>query len=358
MSSKDASGGYSGGDLPLSPGDGKATVTVALPGGVMYDVEVLLDGCVQALREGVEKQHEIPAACILKCFQDGSLLLDEDPIKQIDTSQPVFGVVARETRLEVLLQACGKFSGYVDVMMKAVKGAEDPKTRITIPPLPDIITVLTDMGGQVPDLEHLAKGKIEGSLEFSGSNGDLILPSIDAAPLLAAAGADKFAAVTMCIEVNSDAYNRGLGVVLEASPLMDSSVDESGLPSYIYNGYGVSDDKKQNAIKFHPGMAGGQLRVEGPGGWGNDNIGFTPANWSNSGNKYHTLELTVRADGANEICIKGTDEGQVWRRNWKRPLTAGRYFPAVYAWLDLGSKHLPLQIGKISMTVHMASPSA
>eukprot|EP00930_Biecheleria_cincta_P082996 TRINITY_DN72638_c0_g1_i1.p1 TRINITY_DN72638_c0_g1~~TRINITY_DN72638_c0_g1_i1.p1 ORF type:complete len:372 (-),score=83.32 TRINITY_DN72638_c0_g1_i1:86-1180(-) len=359
MSSKDASqkaevaAGYSAGNLPSSPEQGSATVAVTFPGGVVYDVEVLLSGSVLALREGVAKQHEIPAACILKLFQDGNLLLDEDPIAQVDTTSPVFGVVARETKLEVLLQACGKWGGYQDHIEKAVKDAADPKTQVTIPPLPDIITVLTEMGGQAPDLKNLAMGKETGTLEFSGSDGDLILPSIDAAPLLAAAGVDKFAGVTMCIELNSDAFNQGLGVVLEASPLMDSTVDDSGLPSYIYNGYGVSDDKKQNAIKFHPGMRGGQLRVEGAGGWHNSEIGFTPENWSGSGKKYHTLELTVRADGKNEMCIKGTRDGQEWRRPWTRQLTSGRHFPAIYAWLDLGSREKPLHIRNISMTVHL-----
>jgi len=361
MSSEDASqkaevsAGYSGGDLPSSLGGGTATVSVALAGGIVYDVEVLLSGFVLALREGVEKQHEIPAACILKLFQDGNILLDEDTIKQIDTTQPVFAVVARETNLEVLLQACGKYWGYKDAIEKAAKEAANPKIQVAIPPLPDIITVLTEMGGQAPDLKNLAMGKEKGSLAFSGEDGDLILPSIDAAPLLAAAGIDKFAAVTMCIELNSDAYNRGLGVVLEASPLMDSTVDDSGLPSYIYNGYGISKDKKQNAIKFHPGMSRGELRIEGAGGWGNSDIGFTPTNWSESGNKYHTLELTMRADGNNEMCIKGTKKGQEWRKPWTRQLTAGRYFPAIYAWLDLGFIDSPLQIRNISMTVHMES---
>lgn len=154
--------------------------------------------------------------------------------------------------------------------------------------------------------------------------------------------------------MNSDAYNQGLGVVLEASPLLDSTVDEAGLPSYIYNGYGVGQaGKKQNAIKFHPGMSGGQLRVEGVAGWHNSDIGFKPATWSRSGNKYHTLELTLGADGKNEMCIKGTNEGEVWRKPWKRQLTSGRHIPAIYAWLDLGSKTQPLQIGSIRMNVRM-----
>jgi len=56
----------------------------------------------------------------------------------------------------------------------------------------------------------------------------------------------------------------------------------------------------QNNIVFHPGLAGGALRVEGPGGFGNQNMGFTPAN-----NVMHHLEVT--GDGAGAYTLKLTD---------------------------------------------------
>lgn len=326
---------------------------VMLPGGQEYRVSLSSAENVSALREGVEKQHEIPPACFLKLFQDGQILLDKDPLSGVDATQPIFGAVSRDTSVQALLQAAGKYYGYTDILKGFTKDESDPKT-FSSACMPNILQVLEDMGGQAPEMPNLRKGAKESSLEFTGANGDLILPSIDAAPLLAAIGADAFHSVTLIVEINSDAYNRGLGVVLEASPLLDSTIDESGLPSYCYNGYGVGDEgKKQNAIKFHPGMNEGQLRIEGVAGWGNSSIGFTPETWSASGNKYHTLELTVGADGKNEMCIKGTKEGEVWKRGWDRQLTAGRHIPAIYAWLDLGSSENPLQIGSIRMKVKL-----
>ena len=75
--------------------------------------------------------------------------------------------------------------------------------------------------------------------------------------------------------------------------MSDSTIDDKGLPSYVYNGYGLSEGKKQNAVKFHPGMGGGAVRVEGLGGFGNQDMRFTPANWSGSGHQFHTLHLTM-----------------------------------------------------------------
>lgn len=335
-----------------APGE-TVTYAVTLPGGTIYSVSLPNDLMVLQLREGIEKLHELPPACLLKLFQNGQLLLDTDPLAGVDATQQVFGAVSRDTSLQTLLQAAGKYSGYTDILRGMVQDKTDAN-MFSSPCMPTILQVLEDMGGQAPEMENLRKGAKDGTLEFTGREGDLILPSIDASPILAAAGVDAFASVTLIIEVNSDAVNRGLGVVLEASPLLDSTVDEAGLPSYIYNGYGVGQEgKKQNAIKFHPGMPGGQLRIEGVAGWGNSNIGFNPANWSESGNKYHTLELTLGADGKNEMCIKGTNEGEVWRKPWNRQLTSGRHIPAIYAWLDLGSKTQPLQIGSIRMNVRM-----
>merc|ERR1712187_579108 len=72
--------------------------------------------------------------------------------------------------------------------------------------------------------------------------------------------------VTLCVGVNSDAYNRGLGVVVNANPSLDVTMNENGLPSYAYNGYGLQRGVRGNAIKFHPGMGGGEFRIEGKGG--------------------------------------------------------------------------------------------
>jgi hypothetical protein len=56
----------------------------------------------------------------------------------------------------------------------------------------------------------------------------------------------------------------------------------------------------ENNIVFHPGYGGGALRVEGPGGFGNTNVGFTPAN-----GVLHNLEVTC--DGAGGFDVTLTD---------------------------------------------------
>lgn len=342
-------------NVDSSPADAKpmevesveARFAVMFAGGTTLEVSVPKSDTVKALRGSVEQKHDVPPACIMKLFQGQQILLDSMPIGELSMVDPVFAVVARETNLEVLLQAAGTYNGYKELLRGASPDPDDINIKV-VGPMPSILAVLEDMSGQAPNVPNLCAGSKDGSLEFSGADGALLLPSLDATPWLAAAGVDLFKSVTIVVEVNSDSYNRGLGVVLEASPLMDVTIDESGFPSYVYNGLGISSGKQQNAVKFHPGMGGGQARVEGVGGFGNSSMGFTPLNWSESGKKYHTFELNLGADGTNEVCIKGTSEGQVWRRPWKRTLTSGKHIPAVYAWLDLGGEvRKPLQLGQI-----------
>jgi hypothetical protein len=217
--------------------------TVTLMGGTTIDIVVQSNELVSDLRAGVEKTFTVPPNCYLKLLQSGQVLLDDFAVVNLDTEQPLFGVISRETSLEVLLQAASAYAGYHDMIREAYTNTTD-KSSVCFGPMPTILQVLEDMGGQIPDLKNLRKGQDERTLAFSGSKGDLLLPSIDALSLLQASGAEKFKSVTVIVEINSDAYNNGLGVVLEAASLMDSSVDEHGLPNYIYNGYCVSRDKK------------------------------------------------------------------------------------------------------------------
>ena len=66
--------------------------------------------------------------------------------------------------------------------------------------------------------------------------------------------------------------------------------------------YNVGLTIGNNDIVFHPGFGGGALRVEGPGGFGNTNMGFTPA-----ANTLHTLAVT--SDGFGTFDIKFADGG-------------------------------------------------
>jgi len=326
--------------------------SVTTPGGVMLEADVLEGDTVFQLRKALEEQREVPPAAYLKLIQAAQVLLDNVPVARLDPTQPMFAVIARETSLEILLQAAGTYQGYASLLRDAAPPQAELKS-VTLGPFPTILQVLEEMSGEAPKMEHL-RPAADDRLEFSGEDGDLLMPSLDLAPLLASLHVEQLQRVTISVGVNSDSFNRGLGVILQASSLFDDAVDESGLPSYVYNGYGLSKDQRGNVVKFHPGMGGGQLRVEGLGGWGNQSMGFTPASWSESGNKLHTLELTVGRDGTNEVIFKGTEEGQVWSKTWTRNLFDGRHLPSLYAWLDMGGEPgKPLVIGRVTLTAHV-----
>ena len=210
------------------------------------------------------------------------------------------------------------------------------------------------MSGQPPEIPHFkASADADVAFEFCGPQGALLLPSLDVAPILQANGFKGLSSIprtTISVGINSNSYNRGLGIVLEASPLMDE-VEKKGW--YTYSGIGEDRRARSAAVKFHPGMRGGHLRVEGFGGFDNTDIGFTPKDFDASGKKLHMLELTVGADGVNEVCIRGTEEGQSWSRKWTGQLFNGRNLPAVHAWIDMGGfEGQPLHVGPISLCFH------
>merc|ERR1711948_31800 len=104
----------------------------------------------------------------------------------------------------------------------------------------------------------------------------------------------------MVVGVNSDSYNRGLGVVIEASPQIDEAHEHGD--SYVYNGLGVH--RNRNVIKFHPDMSGCPVRVEGPGGFANAEAGFTVPGWTNSRHQLNSLEITAGVNGTNTITLR------------------------------------------------------
>ncbi len=83
--------------------------------------------------------------------------------------------------------------------------------------------------------------------------------------------------------------------------------------------YNVGLQVGQNNIVFHPGLGGGALRVEGPGGFGNTNVGFTPAN-----GLLHNLRVT--GDGAgnfNLTLTDGANPGNVFNASFSNPGSVG-----------------------------------
>lgn len=331
---------------------------VCFPGGQQFEVSVGDSETVLQLREAVERQKgELPPATFLKLLQGGRVLLDDLSVAEVKQEEIIVAVVTRETRLEMLLHASGHCSLYADVLSSASRdGTGDGSSTTTLGPLPTILKVLEEMSGEAKSMEHLKPGAQEGWLEFYGDSGDLLLPSLAASPLLAALGSEEpLSAITLSIGVNSDAFNQGLGVVIEASTLIDVPADFSTASAYTYNGYGLQNEgRRRNAVKFHPGMSGGQLRVEGAGGFGNQDVGFAPKAFSESGS-LHTIVLKLCTNGVNMIQLHGSDPGQQWQMKWKNMMFDGLHIPALYAWLDLGSRHEPVHFGHITLLAHFGS---
>mmetsp|Transcript_41456 Transcript_41456/g.109324 ORF Transcript_41456/g.109324 Transcript_41456/m.109324 type:complete len:384 (-) Transcript_41456:216-1367(-) len=329
---------------------------VCTPGGEQFEIQLAAGDTVRQLREAVENQKGglEPATC-LKLLQGGRVLLDDLGISELSEEALVMAVVTRETRLDILLHASSHCSLYKDLLGTASR-EEGSRSTAVMGPFPTILKVLEELRGEAVDMEHLKPGAMEGSLEFSGRNGDLLLPSLDAEPLRAAVGSSEpLEAITLSVAVNSDAYNQGLGIVIEASPLVCLPADFPELKVYTYNGYGLQNEgRRRNALKFHPGMMGGQLRMEGAGGFHNSSVGFTPKSWSESGKKPHTLEVTLRTNGNNTVRLLGSEPGQEWERPWQNMLFDGLHVPAIYAWLDLGSRSRPLHVGPIMIQGHFA----
>jgi hypothetical protein len=183
----------------------------------------------------------------------------------------------------------------------------------------------------------------------------MILPSLDVAELIDKLKLDELKQITIIVGVNSDVYNRGLGVTLKADPSTAAAEDPEEW--YEYGGSGADLEGGSNSIKFHPNMDGGQLRVEGSGGFHNTDIGFTPPGWSGSGNKLAILEITISADGNNEISFK--IDGQTWTGTWNNMLISNSRIPAVFAHVDLGgTEDEPLIVGQVLLRLETSASAA
>ncbi len=83
--------------------------------------------------------------------------------------------------------------------------------------------------------------------------------------------------------------------------------------------YNVGLTIGENNIVFHPGLGGGAFRVEGPGGFGNTNVGFTPAN-----DVLHLLEIAANGQGLFEITlVDGADPTNTFTTSFFNPGSVG-----------------------------------
>jgi len=337
-------------------GTDEKIVRVCMKNGKEISVKVVADDYCNVIREKAEEHVDVPADMILKLMQKGQVLLDLLLVDKLDAGEPVYAMVARNTGVDLYIQAAGTFECYQDVLRASTASTDDPNL-LNIGPMPSILRVLEDTMEQAVDVPGLSAGKREGYLEYAESEGALLVPSLDSAALLTMHQATSFSQLVITVGVNSDSYNRGLGIGVEPSAVIDQTISSEGLPWYTYNG-GTQDDRKHfQLIKFHPDMNSGALRIEGFGGFSNTDIGFTPKGWSNSGKKLHTLIITLGADGLNMLRFVGTEHKQEWRQEWKHQLFDGRHLPSVHAWIDLGGEeNKPLHVGPITMKATIASP--
>jgi len=238
--------------------------------------------------------------------------------------------------------------------------ATDGNSEAWVGPLPNIFEYYEKMGlqGMIRGLRREGlnlytpppfAGLRRPLLMYNGTEGAMILPSVDAKPLLLSLEKDSLSSVTLKVGINSDSFNRGLGVIVEGSPQIDER-QEHGLHEYEYNSFGLSENPlRRNVIKFHPNMEGTQLRNEGPGGWGNTDCGFTAPGWSKSGGQLNVLEVMLRVDGNNAVVLRSASgSSNNFRQTWKHKLFDGTDIPTLYAFMDLGGEpDKPLYAGPV-----------
>lgn len=330
-------------------------VCVTMMNGKKVSVQVDESSTVRHVQQAAEAQLELEPHTSLKLVCSGNVLLASMPVASLETHS-LFGTVTREQDVHILKQAASSYAGYVDLMENATVETLEGARIASTAELPTILDVLEQLAGEHKELPELAQLE-DDRLRFWGENGELLMPPLRASPLRRALGVERLDEVTITVTCNSDCYNQGLGVGVEASPLLNTTVDEKGIPSYMYNGFGLTSSlgdepgedgraqasTRRNVVKFHPGMHGGALRVEGVGGWGNSSVGVRPASLREAEGALHTLRITVRTSGVNTVEFKGVRNGTgdpqvpAWTRDWNRELFDGDHIPSLFAFLDLGS---------------------
>lgn len=198
--------------------------------------------------------------------------------------------------------------------------------------------------------------------------------------------------VTVSVEINSDASNNGLGVKF-ALRNMGFSVEQETLlkehnkavgGGFIYSsGLYDKDDKQADdgvrnfTMKFHPGMGGAMMRAEGhatgrgsPYACGNQNMGYDPLNWSQSGNQFQVISVTLpttaadkEADNVFSLKPESSKVQVVHEERIKEKRFAGRYVvfdkktqdtivPSLYAHQDM--RAAPVYYKNISIQLNFA----
>lgn len=340
------------------------TVTVQMANGEEVVVEVTASTTVDEVRQLVLEQVK-PAStvtddCFVRLLSGNQLLQGGTLVSDVDLQSPVFGIVVESLDLQALQALAADSPLYAEAFACAALKVEGDQVVATMRDLPSILEVYQDVGGQLPTLEAACHDAATGHFAYWGNTGEMLLPSLSAGPLHEAMG--TISKVVIEIGVNSDNFNNGLGVVVEAAEDMTRVPDEPARQPrsfYVYCSSlsGLSETRARNAVKFHPGMHGGELRVEGRGGFPNQNVGFRPAAWQ-EGNRLHTLKLELGADGTNAVTlVDATNESRMWTKRWRHQLFDGVNIPALYTWLDCArNQHSPVYYGRVSIVAYADAP--
>eukprot|EP00929_Paragymnodinium_shiwhaense_P004457 TRINITY_DN10543_c0_g2_i2.p1 TRINITY_DN10543_c0_g2~~TRINITY_DN10543_c0_g2_i2.p1 ORF type:complete len:221 (-),score=66.04 TRINITY_DN10543_c0_g2_i2:7-669(-) len=189
---------------------------------------------VGALSAAAGKELGIAEHCFVKLLCEHKVLLRSQSLSDLGNATDLIGMVSSESDVKILKQAAGNFDAYHELIAAATQEEATDESGDTYPTVatkefPNILEVLREMGGDEAKLEFM-KEEEDGLLRYWGAEGEMLLPTLDTSELRKKLGVQKLTELTFSIGVNSDMFNRGLGVGREAAPQIKSTVDDKGHP--------------------------------------------------------------------------------------------------------------------------------
>jgi len=191
-----------------------------------------------------------------------------------------------------------------------------------IGPLPNILDYYREAGlaGRLHKASrHAALDNASGAVAFAGATQDMVMPSLDASPMLQVLGQKILPNVTVTVQLNSNSACYGLAI--EASPLLNRN--------------GWRDTPARSSVVVRPAADRPLAVMED----GQSNIlqGKLPLllpDFKLSGARFHTLAITVGHDGHNRVMLtpaSSSPQPGTASLTWRHMLFDGRDIPAVYA---------------------------